>query len=67
MVPVYREYVPGSVEVAVISIESANAIRVIVGVGVGHLDGGSHRTWSASEVPIDLRRPNARFWFVPPS
>lgn len=59
---VHRERVAGSVEVRVIFVESPSAIRVVVGPGVGHLDGGIEQTWNAEDVPVDLRRPGATFW-----
>ena len=36
-------------------------IRVIVGPGIGLLDGGSHQDWPLEWVPAAARRPNAEF------
>ncbi len=63
---VHRAPVPASVEVRVIFVESPTAVRVLVGPGVGQLDGGLEQTWDAKDVPIDLRRPGAVFWMTRP-
>lgn len=57
---VYREPVACGIECVVLFVES----RELVGVGVGQLDGGIHESWPAETIPLDLRRPNARFWIV---
>jgi hypothetical protein len=36
--------------------------RVIVGPGVGMLDGGSHQDWPEEDVPMRARFPNGEFW-----
>ena len=35
--------------------------RVIIGPGVGLMDGGSHQTWPEAWVPPSERRPNGEF------
>jgi hypothetical protein len=36
--------------------------RVIVGVGVGQLDGGVEQDWPEDDLPSDVRKPNAVFF-----
>ncbi|MEU6832125.1 hypothetical protein ABZ894_26045 [Nocardia beijingensis] len=36
--------------------------RVIVGVGVGQLDGGVEQDWLDEDMPYEIRRPNAFFY-----
>jgi hypothetical protein len=38
--------------------------RVIVGIGVGHLNGGSEQDWADDELPLAVRKPNAMFWIT---
>ena len=40
--------------------------RVIVGEGVGHLDGGVEQDWLDDELPFEFRRPNAVFFAIGP-
>lgn len=47
--------------VRVLARLSPGAWRVIVGPGVGMLDGGSEQTWSEESVPPAARRPNGEF------
>lgn len=51
-----------SVLVRVIASLSPGLWRVIVGPGVGMLDGGSEQTWPETWVPVSARRPNGEFW-----
>ncbi len=37
---------------------------VIVGPGIGMLDGGSHEAWPTELIPPAARLPNGRFWLV---
>ena len=46
----------------VVGLLNHNEIRVLVGPGVGLLDGGIHQTWPVDRVPEELRFPNAEFW-----
>jgi hypothetical protein len=39
--------------------------RVIIGVGVGQLDGGFEADVEEDELPATLRFPNAEFWVAP--
>ena len=39
-------------------------LRVIVGYGYGHLDGGEPRDISVKNIPFDLRMPNSQFILV---
>ncbi|WP_156910446.1 hypothetical protein [Nocardia mangyaensis] len=36
--------------------------RVIVGVGIGHLDFGAEQDWPDEDMPHEIRRPNAFFY-----
>ena len=47
--------------VRVIGLLSPGSVRVIVGPGVGLLDGGSEREWPLEWVPASARRPNGEF------
>ena len=55
---------PIRVAVRVIDTLTRDSIRVVVGPGMGMLDGGSEQTWPLSKVPTDLRSPNTEFWLV---
>ena len=59
---VHTTNVPGSVPCRVIAKLQPTVWRVILGVGVGHLDGGTEADWSEEDLPPDLRRPNAEFF-----
>ena len=50
------------VRVRVIASLSPGWWRVVVGVGVGMLDGGSQQDWPDEHIPPDARLPNAEFW-----
>jgi hypothetical protein len=41
------------------------AWRVIVGVGVGQLDGGEEMDLDEDDLPREVRRPNAEFYLTP--
>jgi hypothetical protein len=56
--------VPGSVPCRVIAKLQARTWHVIVGVGVGHLDGGLEHHWAEDDLPVDIRRPNATFYVI---
>lgn len=62
---VHRKWIQGAVQVRVLYVESRSRVRVVVGAGVGQLDGGIEQTFDAADVPEDLQRPNAVFWIVP--
>jgi hypothetical protein len=38
------------------------AWRVVLGVGVGHLNGGIETDWKEDDLPPEARRPNATFF-----
>lgn len=59
---VHLSDVPGSVPCRVIAKLQRTRWRVIIGVGVGHLNGGFDDDISEEELPIEVRRPNAVFW-----
>lgn len=59
---VHLEELPGSVRCHVIAKIGARSWRVVVGVGVGHLDGGVEQTWDEDDLPVEVRRPNATFF-----
>jgi hypothetical protein len=59
---VHATSVPGSVPCRVIAKLQARTWRVVVGVGVGHLDGGVETDWQEDDLPPDVRRPNATFF-----
>jgi hypothetical protein len=48
--------------VRVIACLSPKWWRVVIGPGVGHLDGGSHQDWPEDWIPAAARRPNGEFW-----
>jgi hypothetical protein len=48
--------------VRVIASLSPGTWRVIVGPGVGMLDGGAEQDWPEEWVPPSARRPNGEFW-----
>jgi hypothetical protein len=52
---------PG-VLVRVVGCLSPGFVRVVVGPGVGMLDGGSEQDWPDAWVPASARRPNGEFW-----
>ena len=54
--------VPGSVPGRVIAKLQARTWRVIVGIGIGHLNGGFETDWDEDVLPPDVRRPNATFF-----
>lgn len=56
--------VPGSTRCRVIAKLQPGFWRVIVGVGVGHLDGGVECDWPEDELPAAARTPNAEFFLV---
>lgn len=47
--------------VRVIGCLSPGLWRVVVGPGVGMLDGGSEQDWPEAWVPVAARRPNGEF------
>lgn len=55
------ETLKGHVVIRVIASLSPGWWRVIVGPGVGTLDGGIEQDWPEAYVPIAARRPNAEF------
>ncbi len=55
---------PIRIPVRVIGCFEKDTIRVIVGPGIGLLDGGSEQTWPIESVPADLRFPNSEFFLV---
>jgi hypothetical protein len=59
---VHTTSVAGSVPCRVIAKLQDRAWRVIVGEGVGHLDGGFHTDLNEDELPPEIRRPNAPFF-----
>ena len=54
--------VPTSVPCRVIAKLRPGVWRVIVGDGVGYLDGGVHDDWLEEELPVEVRAPNATFF-----
>ena len=62
---IHRHPVDGATEARVIFVESANALRVLIGPGIGQLDGGVEMTLPTELIPADFRRPNAVFWITP--
>jgi len=52
----------GTVPCRVIAKLQAKVWRVVVGVGVGHLDGGVEQDWPEADLPLEIRRPNATFF-----
>jgi hypothetical protein len=48
--------------VRVIGCLSPGFVRVVVGPGVGMLDGGLEQDWPDAWVPAPARRPNGEFW-----
>lgn len=59
---VHTTSVAGSVPCRVIAKLQDRVWRVIVGVGVGHLNGGIEADWNEEELPPEIRRPNATFF-----
>ena len=59
---VHTMSVPGSVPCQIIAKLQQGTWRVIVGVGVGHLNGGIEADWNEGELPPAIRRPNATFF-----
>ncbi|MFF0546473.1 hypothetical protein [Nocardia thailandica] len=53
---------PGTIPCLVIGCLRPRVWRVIVGVGVGHLDGGVEQDWPEEDLPWDFRRQNAEFF-----
>ena len=49
------------ISVRVIGLMSPGSVRVVVGQGVGLLDGGNEQTWPIEWVPASARRPNGEF------
>jgi hypothetical protein len=52
---------PPGVLVRVIGHLTPGFVRVVVGPGVGHLDGGIEQDWPLKWVPAAVRRPNGEF------
>ncbi len=50
--------------VRVIGLLSPGYARVVVGPGVGMLNGGSEQDWPVEWLPPQYRRPNAEMWWV---
>jgi hypothetical protein len=59
---VHTTSVPGSVPCRVIAKLQLRTWRVIVGVGVGHLDGGIETDRPEDDLPPEIRHPNATFF-----
>jgi len=59
---VHLAEVAGATPCRVIARLQDGTWRVIVGDGVGQLDGGSHQDWAEDDLPLSIRRPNAPFW-----
>lgn len=59
---VHTTEIPGGVLCRVIGKLQPSTWRVIVGVGVGHLDGGVEQDWADDDLPLDIRKPNATFF-----
>ena len=59
---VHTRDVPGGVPCRVIAKLQPKTWRVIVGVGVGQLDGGIEHDWAEDDLPHEARRPNATFF-----
>jgi hypothetical protein len=62
---VHLTCVLGSVPCRVIAKLQPAAWRVIVGVGVGQLDGGEEMDLDEDDLPREVRRPNAEFYLTP--
>jgi hypothetical protein len=56
--------VAGSVPCRVIAKLQPQAWRVVVGVGIGQLDGGMEIDLDEEELPTEVRRPNAEFYIT---
>lgn len=52
------------VTVRVIGLLSPGFARVIVGPGIGHLNGGSEQDWPLDKVPENARKPNGEFYLT---
>lgn len=59
---VHSTEVQGAVPCRVIGTFQPRIWRVIVGVGVGHLDGGIEQDWAEDDLPVDARKPNVTFF-----
>jgi hypothetical protein len=53
---------PIRILVRVIGVLSPGYVRVIVGPGLGMMDGGREQDYPAELIPSDLRVPNAEFF-----
>jgi hypothetical protein len=61
---VHLTEVAGSVPCRVIAKLRPRAWRVIVGVGIGQLNGGEEVDIAEEDLPTDVRRPNAEFYIT---
>ncbi len=52
---------PQGVVVRVIGLLGAGYVRVVVGPGIGQLDGGIEQDWRLEWVPLEARFPNREF------
>jgi hypothetical protein len=52
---------PTGVLVRVIGCLCPGYLRVVVGPGIGHLDGGVEQDWPIGVVPVEARFPNREF------
>jgi hypothetical protein len=60
------EVEPSRILVRVIGILSPGFARVIVGPGIGMLDGGLEQDWPLEWLPLVCHRPNAEIWLLGP-
>lgn len=56
--------VQGSVPCRVLAKLQPGVWRVVVGVGIGHLDGGTEQDLPEADLPPSIRFPNATFFMT---
>jgi hypothetical protein len=59
---VHTSETPGCVPCRVIAKLQPRTWRVIVGIGIGHMDGGQEMDLDEDDLPVAVRRPNAEFY-----
>ena len=50
--------------VRVIEPRGDKHIRVMLGPGMGLIDGALEQDWTIDRIPEDLRKPHTEFWLV---
>lgn len=54
----------GTIGAKVFGSVSPNTIKILIGYGIGMIDGGFLRTFQIDKIPKDCRVPNTYLWIT---